>query len=218
MRHSRGAFFSADPLHENDDHTAREPGGREVTEHIDIRRCRRLLFERPLNQAVGSLIRDNRSGVLGHYSAGGIEDLLECRTPRALNSAPAARGGPAGTGPQVCSPWKSQFRRAHFRIRLNRRLALPICWFFSVPMEMVARGTKIMPAPAPLTMMGQSSEIGEMSSVRRAIQMLVKPKATKPATIGQRLSSPPARTPITGMIMTAPMPRGLTAIPAAEAV
>ena len=50
----------------------------------------------------------------------------------------------------------------------------------SVPTEMVESGTKTIPDPTPLRMMGQSSEDGEISSVRFAIQRLVSPKMTKP--------------------------------------
>jgi DHA2 family multidrug resistance protein len=44
---------------------------------------------------------------------------------------------------------------------LKRPLALPICSFFSVPMERVASGTKTMPVPAPL----KNEQIGNASGL-----------------------------------------------------
>ena len=50
-------------------------------------------------------------------------------------------------------------------------------------METVDKGTNTIPDAAPLMMMGQSIEVGEMSIVMCAIWMLVIPKTMKPVRI-----------------------------------
>ncbi len=84
-------------------------------------------------------------------------------------------------------------------------------------MAVVASGTKTMPEQAPLRMMGVSSDHCEILSVSWLIQTAEPAKPRKPMASSQRVSILLVRNAITGMMQTAPMPRGLTANPAERA-
>src|SRR5579862_8873769 len=103
------------------------------------------------------------------------------------------------------------------RNRLYKPLALPIISLRSVPMEVVARGTKTNPEHEPLRMMGISSDHCDISNDRWLIQMAVPAKPRKPVEMSQRWSSLLVRKATTGIMQMAPMPRGLTASPAERA-
>ena len=85
-------------------------------------------------------------------------------------------------------------------------------------MAVVDSGTKIEPEPKPLRMMAHRNDHCEMSRVACPNHRLATPNIRKPQAISQRLSILLVRSPITGMARIAPMPRGLTAHPAAKAV
>ena len=85
-------------------------------------------------------------------------------------------------------------------------------------MAVVESGTKTHPEPKPLIRMAHKNVHWPMERLTSPNQRLAPANSKKPKAISHRLSNFAVRNPMMGMATIAPMPRGLTAHPAASAV
>ncbi len=83
---------------------------------------------------------------------------------------------------------------------------------------LVDSGTKTQPEPNPLIRMAHKKLHWPIDKLTSPNHKLAAPNREKPNAMSQRLSILAVRKPIMGMAIIAPMPRGLTAQPAASAV